>query len=102
MTYRGTAPSRPGDAGPALRSGTSQIRSTIRFGAVRRLGPWLETRAEQICSFDAMLMPGLMQTPEYAEAVIRNAEGARATAFSVGKWMQLRLDRQRCWNPRSG
>ncbi|MEU7616810.1 helix-turn-helix transcriptional regulator [Micromonospora rifamycinica] len=57
--------------------------------------PWLETRAEEICSFDAMLMPGLLQTPAYAEAVIRNAEGARATDFSVGKWLQLRLDRQR-------
>lgn len=57
--------------------------------------PWLESRAEAMCSFDAMLMPGLMQTPAYAEAVIRNAEGDRATDFSVGKWLQLRLDRQR-------
>lgn len=57
--------------------------------------PWLETRADQLCSFDAMLMPGLMQTPEYAEAVIRNAEGKRAKPLSVAKWMQLRLDRQR-------
>ncbi|MDG4787528.1 helix-turn-helix transcriptional regulator [Micromonospora sp. WMMD1102] len=64
--------------------------------------PWLETRAEQICSFDAMLMPGLMQTPEYAEAVIRNAEGSRATPFSVAKWMQLRLDRQRVLDPDFG
>ncbi|MGW1059831.1 helix-turn-helix domain-containing protein [Micromonospora rubida] len=56
--------------------------------------PWLETRAEQICSWDAMLIPGLMQTPGYADAVIRNAEGAKATDFSVGKWLKLRLDRQ--------
>ncbi|MGI5216134.1 helix-turn-helix domain-containing protein [Plantactinospora sp. CA-290183] len=64
--------------------------------------PWLESRAERICSFDAMLMPGLMQIPEYAEAVIRNAEGQRATAFSVAKWMQLRLDRQRVLEPEFG
>ncbi|PZG10805.1 transcriptional regulator [Micromonospora craterilacus] len=57
--------------------------------------PWLESRAEQICSWDAMLMPGLMQTRDYAEAVIRNAEGEKATDYSVGKWLQLRLDRQR-------
>lgn len=57
--------------------------------------PWLETRAEQISSWDAFLMPGLLQTPGYAEAVIRNAEGERATDFSVAKWLQLRLDRQR-------
>ncbi|MEV1157050.1 helix-turn-helix transcriptional regulator [Micromonospora chokoriensis] len=57
--------------------------------------PWLETRAEQISSWDAFLMPGLLQTPDYAEAVIRNAEGEQATDFSVAKWLQLRLDRQR-------
>ncbi len=57
--------------------------------------PWLESRAEQICSWDAMLMPGLMQTRDYAEAVIRNAESEKATDYSVGKWLQLRLDRQR-------
>lgn len=57
--------------------------------------PWLETRADEMCSFDAMLIPGLMQTPEYAEAVIRYAEGKRATPLSMAKWMQLRLDRQR-------
>ncbi|MET8045327.1 helix-turn-helix transcriptional regulator [Micromonospora sp. NPDC005215] len=57
--------------------------------------PWLETRAEQISSWDAVLMPGLLQTPGYAEAVIRNAEGEQATDFSVAKWLQLRLDRQR-------
>ncbi|MDG4837614.1 helix-turn-helix transcriptional regulator [Micromonospora sp. WMMD967] len=57
--------------------------------------PWLETRAEQISSWDAFLIPGLLQTPGYAEAVIRNAEGEQATDFSVAKWLQLRLDRQR-------
>ncbi|MEV6815483.1 helix-turn-helix transcriptional regulator [Micromonospora sp. NPDC051296] len=64
--------------------------------------PWLESRAEQICSWDAMLMPGLMQTRDYAEAVIRNAEGKKATDYSVGKWLQLRLDRQRVLGHDSG
>ncbi|WP_433119086.1 helix-turn-helix domain-containing protein [Micromonospora sp. CA-246542] len=57
--------------------------------------PWLESRAERICSWDAFLMPGLMQTAAYAEAVIRNAEGEQASDFSVRKWLQLRVDRQR-------
>jgi transcriptional regulator with XRE-family HTH domain len=56
--------------------------------------PWLESRAEQICSYNAMVLPGLLQTPEYAETVIRFAEGERATQLAVAKWMQLRKERQ--------
>jgi transcriptional regulator with XRE-family HTH domain len=57
--------------------------------------PWLESRAEQICSYNAMLIPGLLQTPEYAEAVIRHAEGDQATPQQIARWKALRMDRQR-------
>lgn len=56
--------------------------------------PWLQSRAQQICSYDAALVPGLLQTPDYAEAVIRNGEGTKSTSLSVAKQLRLRLDRQ--------
>lgn len=57
--------------------------------------PWLESRAEQICTYAALLIPGLLQTRDYAEAVIRNAEPSSTSEVQVRKWVQLRMDRQR-------
>ncbi|WP_347405140.1 helix-turn-helix transcriptional regulator [Micromonospora sp. WMMD1082] len=57
--------------------------------------PWLESRAEKICSYNTMLLPGLMQTRNYAEAVIRNAEPPDAPAGTINRWVELRLERQR-------
>ncbi|WP_406075802.1 helix-turn-helix domain-containing protein [Micromonospora sp. NBC_01638] len=57
--------------------------------------PWLESRAEQICTYASLLIPGLLQTRDYAEAVIRNAESSSTSEVQIRKWVQLRMDRQR-------
>ncbi len=57
--------------------------------------PWLEARAERICSYDAMLLPGLLQTPEYAECLIRNAAEPTNTEEDIATWLEFRLARQR-------
>lgn len=56
--------------------------------------PWLESRAGRICSFSTMVIPGLLQTGEYAEAVIRNAEGPDVPEAMVARWVDLRMRRQ--------
>jgi transcriptional regulator with XRE-family HTH domain len=57
--------------------------------------PWLESRAKRICSYQHMLMEGLLQTRDYAEAVIRNAENPDTSEDQIDRWIDLRLDRQR-------
>lgn len=54
---------------------------------------WLESRTETIHSFDVMVIPGLLQTPEYAEAVIKAADPSAAPTY-VARWMQFRMTRQ--------
>ncbi|WP_121161849.1 DUF5753 domain-containing protein [Micromonospora pisi] len=57
--------------------------------------PWLESRAAQICSYHASLIPGLFQLPEYAEQVIRCVEGPEVAEATVGRAIALRMDRQK-------
>ena len=57
--------------------------------------PWLESRADLVCSYDVIHVPGLLQTKEYAEAVIRGVEGPDARLGLVERGVALRLDRQR-------
>ncbi|MGC4807467.1 helix-turn-helix domain-containing protein [Micromonospora sp. DT233] len=57
--------------------------------------PWLESRAEQVCTYASLLIPGLLQTRDYAEAVIRNAEPNSTSETQIRKWVQLRMDRQK-------
>lgn len=54
----------------------------------------LESSATKIESWDAQVVPGLFQTPEYAEAVIRGGE-PDLSDDKVNDRVQLRLARQR-------
>lgn len=55
---------------------------------------WLESRARGIRSFAAIVVPGLLQTPAYAETVIR-ANDPDATPEQFDRWLELRTARQR-------
>lgn len=54
---------------------------------------WLESRATAICYFQPVAVPGLLQTREYASAVIRAAHGD-ASQEQVDRWVDLRMARQ--------
>jgi transcriptional regulator with XRE-family HTH domain len=54
---------------------------------------WLESRATAIRSFDPLVVTGLLQTREYAQAVITAAEW-QAEPAQIARWVQLRMDRQ--------
>ena len=54
---------------------------------------WLESRAEEIRSFDAFVVPGLLQTREYAEAVIGGGD-PDAPPERIDRWIELRMARQ--------
>jgi len=53
----------------------------------------MESSAVQIDSYDAMIVPGLFQTPAYAKAVIRAGEPELADA-EVARRIELRMARQ--------
>jgi transcriptional regulator with XRE-family HTH domain len=57
--------------------------------------PWLEERAEQICVLELVRVPGLLQTPGYATAILRQVEGGEPTETQIDRWVALRLARQR-------
>ncbi len=59
--------------------------------------PWLEERAEEIVSFDNTVVPGLLQTRGYADAVIRAVEDCESDA-RVADWVARRLARQRIFD----
>ncbi|MEV7968754.1 helix-turn-helix transcriptional regulator [Sphaerisporangium sp. NPDC088356] len=54
---------------------------------------WLESRAIELRSYDAMVIPGLLQTREYAEAVIRAADPNKPQE-RIHIWAEFRLNRQ--------
>lgn len=54
---------------------------------------WLEARAEEIRSFDGLVLPGLLQTREYAEATIR-AVDPTAPVDQTERWVEFRMKRQ--------
>jgi transcriptional regulator with XRE-family HTH domain len=54
---------------------------------------WLERRACEIRSYDALMLPGLLQTEEYADAMIR-AHSPDVKEEQIRRWVQLRMKRQ--------
>jgi transcriptional regulator with XRE-family HTH domain len=57
--------------------------------------PWLESRVERNCAYQHILIPGLLQTRAYAEALIRNDSEERTPEAQIAKWIDLRMERQR-------
>lgn len=55
---------------------------------------WLESRSDEMRGFSSLVIPGLFQTPEYAEEVIR-AVDPDATNEQIAKYVEFRLTRQR-------
>lgn len=55
---------------------------------------WLEDRATTIRSFDSLTLPGLVQTPEFAEAVIR-ADSPDQDERYIERGVEFRMERQR-------
>ena len=55
---------------------------------------WLESRTTEIKSFEALVIPGLLQTRAYAEALIR-AWDDTATDDEVARYVEVRMQRQR-------
>lgn len=54
---------------------------------------WLESRATSISAFAAVSIPGLLQTSDYARAVIA-ASNPEAPEGAIERWVELRLKRQ--------
>jgi transcriptional regulator with XRE-family HTH domain len=54
---------------------------------------WLESVAQRICCYGPVLMPELLRTPEYVEAVVRR-EVKDVSDTQVGWWVQTYRDRQ--------
>lgn len=57
----------------------------------------IEADVARIFLYQPMLVPGLLQTPDYAEACVRNvekAQGRAPTDEEVKTWVALRMDRQ--------
>lgn len=55
---------------------------------------WLEDRACAIRSFEALVLPGLLQTEEYARTMIRTVD-PDASSAQVERWVDFRMQRQR-------
>ncbi|MGI5147536.1 helix-turn-helix domain-containing protein [Plantactinospora sp. CA-294935] len=55
---------------------------------------WLESRAALIGAYTPSVLHGLLQTREYAEAMIRLSEGG-APEEKIARWVELRMRRQR-------
>jgi transcriptional regulator with XRE-family HTH domain len=55
---------------------------------------WLEARATEIRAFEALVLPGLLQSPAYAAAVIRSSDATRPQE-DIDRWVRVRLDRQK-------
>jgi hypothetical protein len=57
----------------------------------------LEAEARAIRAYEQELVPGLLQTPEYAQAVIRATRTADTTG-QIKRWVEVRMERQEILN----
>jgi transcriptional regulator with XRE-family HTH domain len=57
----------------------------------------LEGEARTIRTYEQELVPGLLQTPEYAQAVIR-ASRTTDTTEQIKRWVEVRMERQEILN----
>jgi hypothetical protein len=66
-------------------------RSNVTF---RNFLPWLdrEKRATELCAYEGLIIPGLLQTREYAEAVCRGVPGV--TPEQAKETVEARMQRQ--------
>lgn len=55
---------------------------------------WLQSRVGRLRTYSAMLVPGLLQTREYAETLIRNDAAADTPEEQIEKGIGLRMSRQ--------
>lgn len=58
---------------------------------------WLEARALEIRNYEAIMVPGLLQNYEYAEAVIRGDDES-LTDEQIGRFLELRMARQKVFD----
>jgi hypothetical protein len=56
--------------------------------------PWLESRVERNCSYQHIIVHGLLQTRDYAEALIRHVSDPRTPEVQIKRWVDLRIERQ--------
>lgn len=56
--------------------------------------PWLESQATHICAYQNMVISGLLQTRQYAHAIISASAQPNETAEQIQRWVELRLQRQ--------
>jgi transcriptional regulator with XRE-family HTH domain len=54
---------------------------------------WLENRATEIHYFSTVVLPGLLQTRDYAATAIRTANSATSSG-QLDRWIELRMARQ--------
>ncbi|QSB05099.1 helix-turn-helix domain-containing protein [Natronoglycomyces albus] len=57
--------------------------------------PWLEARTDRINTYQHLLVPGLLQTREYADAIIRNEAPKRTPEDQISRWVDVRVERQK-------
>jgi transcriptional regulator with XRE-family HTH domain len=68
-----------------------RCRKNLSF---RNFLPWLERekRATELCAYEGLIVPGLLQTREYAEAICRGGPGM--TPEQVEETVEARMQRQ--------
>ncbi|MFI6759777.1 helix-turn-helix transcriptional regulator [Micromonospora sp. NPDC050417] len=78
----------------AFDNGGMYERLVARLGAPEWFRPWLEAEqlATQLRCFEPNLIPGLLQTPDYARAVLRL--DARLSDEGLDRLVAMRIDRQ--------